>query len=137
MKFGSEDRPNYADGKANGKLEHEVVANIRTVVAEWAVAKHFNLTWSFPVYPNELHPSRKNLPDVGYNGEVRTIRTQSAIAFWKKDADKVIYGTRVLDQEYFMKVELFNPFSANDNMIDRYADASIGGFRKPISELVY
>lgn len=132
MKFGSTDRPNYAEGKANGKLEHELVASIRTLVAEWAVAKHFNLSWTFPVYPNELHGRRSHLSDVGVNGEVRTIRTQGGIPYWTKDKHKVIYGAKVLDSEYFQQVKLFKPFNANDAMLPEYRDESIGGWRMPI-----
>lgn len=133
MKFGSTDRPNYAEGKINGKLEHELLASIRTLVAEWAVAKHFNLTWTFPVYPNELHSGRSKLPDVGVNGEVRTIRTQSGIPYWSKDANKIIYGAKVIDQEYFQKVKLFCPFNANESMKDEFKDESIQGWRMPIN----
>ena len=39
-KFGSVDQPNYAQGKADGKLEPEINANIRANICEWAVAKH-------------------------------------------------------------------------------------------------
>lgn len=137
IKFGSTDRPNYADGKQAGKLQHELVASIRTMVAEWAVARHFNITWTFPVYPNEYHPQRSKLPDVGVDGEVRTIRTQDAIPYWRKDSGKIIYGTRVLDEDYFNRVELFNPFHADRFMIDRYRDDSIGGWRMPIEYLTY
>jgi hypothetical protein len=132
IKFGSTDRPNYAEGKINGKLEHELIASIRTLVAEWAVAKHFNLTWTFPVYPNELHGKRSHLPDVGVNGEVRTIRTQSGIPYWSKDSYKVIYGAKVLDSEYFKEVKLFAPFNARESMKDEYRDESIQGWRMPI-----
>jgi hypothetical protein len=113
-------------------LEHELVASIRTLVAEWAVAKHYNLTWTFPVYPNDLHGKRSALPDVGFNGEVRTIRTQSGIPFWTKDAHRVIYGAKVLDSEYFQEVKLFTPFNASEAMVDEYRDESIQGWRMPI-----
>lgn len=137
VKFGSTDRPNYAEGKINGKLEHELIASVRTLVAEWAVAKHFNLTWTFPVYPNELHNSRSHLPDVGVNGEVRTIRTQNGIPYWKKDTYKVIYGAKVLDSEYFNQVKLFKPFNARESMLDNYRDESIDGWRMPIELISY
>ena len=135
MKYGSQDRPNYAQGKAEGRLEHNLVADIRTLVAEWAVAKHFNLVWSFPIYPNELHPYRSKFPDVGTDGEVRTIRTQQGIPFWSKDAGKTIYGARVLDADYFSRVELFKPFAADKNFYDHYKDDSINGWRVPVGLL--
>ena len=31
IKFGSKDKPNYAQGKADGRLEPEINANIRAV----------------------------------------------------------------------------------------------------------
>ena len=135
MKFDSVDRPNYAEGKANGVLEHEVLANIRANVSEWAVAKHYNLSWNFPVYPNEYHGMRKNLPDVGVDGEVRTIRTKNAIPFWSKDSGKYIYGTKVVNNDKFNKVEVFNKFLANDFMKKEYEDSSINGWRVPTAIL--
>lgn len=134
MKFGSEDRPNYADGKRMGRLEPEINANIRANVSEWAVAKHYDLPWSMPWYPNELHTRRKNIPDVG-EYEVRTIRTQSAIPFWKKDADRTIFGTKVLDEEYYSVVEIYGCFTAAEYMRDEYYDHSIQGWRVPIDRL--
>lgn len=129
-KFGSEDRPNYAAGKRFGKLEHEVLANIRANVAEWAVAKQYNLSWNVPWYPNELHKARKNISDVG-DFEVRTVRTQPRLPFWKKDAGRIIYGAKVLDEEYFSLVEIFGWFEADKFMTDEYYDKDIDGWRVP------
>lgn len=134
-KFGSEDRPNYASGKRLGKLEPEINANIRANIAEWAVAREYNLSWSVPWYPNELHTRRKNIPDVG-DFEIRTIRTQNAIPFWKKDIGRTIFGVKVLDEEYYSLVEIFGSFKADDFMTDEFADASIGGWRVPIALIV-
>ena len=132
MKFGSTDRPNYAKGKAEGRLEHNLISDIRSIVSEWAVAKHYNLAWNFPVWPNEIHNQRKDLPDVGMMGEVRTLRTQNAIPFWRKDAWKVIYGAKVLDEAYFNRVKLFTPFNAKDYMLDEFCDREIDGWRLPL-----
>lgn len=134
-KFGSEDRPNYASGKKFGKLEPEINANIRANVAEWAVARQYNLAWNVPWYPNELHKQRKNIPDVG-NFEVRTVRTQPAIPFWKKDAGRIVYGVKVLDEEYFSLVEIYGWFEASKFMDETYYDKDIDGWRVPIDELV-
>ena len=98
-KMGSVDRPNYAAGKRLGKLEPEINANIRANVAEWAVARTYNMQWSVPWYPNELHGQRKDIPDVG-DVEVRTVRTRDSIPFWKKDAGRTIFGVKVIDEEY-------------------------------------
>lgn len=133
-KFGSEDRPNYYAGKRLGKLEPEINANIRANVAEWAVAKEYNLSWNVPWYPNELHKQRKNISDVG-DFEVRTVRTQPALPFWKKDAGRIIYGAKVLDEEYFSLVEVYGWFEADKFMNDKYYDKEIDGWRVPIDKL--
>lgn len=133
-KFGSEDRPNYSAGKRFGKLEPEINANIRANVAEWAVARHYNLGWNVPWYPNDLHKLRKNIPDVG-ELEVRTVRTQPAIPFWKKDAGRTVVGAKILDEEYFSIVEIYGKFQADDFMIDTFADPSIEGWRVPVELL--
>lgn len=133
-KFSSEDKPNYAEGKKAGWLEPELLANVRANVSEWAVAKHYDLSWSVPWYPNELHGRRWNIPDVG-QFEVRTIRTRDAVPFWKKDTGRIIYGTKILDEEYFSKVRIFDCFRADDFMIDDFYDSQIGGWRVPIEIL--
>ena len=133
-KFGSQDRPNYAQGKAEGKLEHELLANVRANICEWAVAKAYNLTWNMPWYPNNLHPQRKDLADVGSNVEVRSIRTQSSIPFWKKDSGKWIVGSKVLDTEYYTQAEVFGRIFADDFMTDEYYDSYISGWRVPVEK---
>lgn len=133
-KFSSEDKPNYAEGKKAGWLEPELLANVRANVSEWAVAKHYDLSWSVPWYPNELHTRRKNIPDVG-QFEVRTIRTRDAVPFWKKDAGRIIYGTKILDEDYYSKVRIFDCFRVDDFMIDDFYDQQINGWRVPIEIL--
>ena len=136
-KFGSIDKPNYADGKATGRLEHELLANIRANVSEWAAAKAYNTTWSVPWYPNELHPQRKHLSDVGDLGEVRTVRTRAAIPFWLKDIDKLIIGTKILDEEYYTSVEVYGSISPLHFMNNNYRDEAINGWRVPVEEFKY
>lgn len=133
-KFGSEDRPNYAEGKRNGRLEPELLANIRANVSEWAVAKQYNLSWNVPWYPNELHGRRKDIPDVG-NFEVRTVRTQNAIPFWQKDTGRIVFGTKILDEEYFSEVEVYGWFEADKFMNNEFFDPTISGWRVPIDRL--
>jgi len=133
-KYGSQDQPNYAKGKAEGRLEHELLANIRANVSEWAVAKAYDLPWNVPWYPNELHTNRKHIADVG-KYEVRTIRTADAIPFWKKDLGRRIYGTKVLDTEYYSQVQIYGWFEAGENLSESYFDASIGGWRMPLDKL--
>lgn len=133
-KFGSVDRPNYAAGKRLGKLEPEINANIRANVAEWAVARTYNLQWSVPWYPNEYHKQRKNISDVG-DLEIRTVRTQDSIPFWKKDSGRTIVGVKVLDEEYYSQVEIYGAFKADDYMNDTYYKADIEGWRVPIEQI--
>ena len=135
-KFGSVDQPNYAQGKADGRLEPEINANIRANICEWAVAKHYNFAWNNPWYPNTLHRRRHSLPDVGDNIEVRSIRTQDSIPFWNKDMGKVIVGTKCLDTEYFSKVEIFGTASPEEYMKEEYYDSYISGWRIPISGFI-
>lgn len=133
-KFGSIDKPNYAQGKSAGRLEHELLANVRANVSEWAAAKLFNETWSVPWYPNELHPKRKDLADVGNMTEVRTVRTRDAIPFWAKDLNKVIVGTKILDEEYYTQVEVYGSIAPARYSIPAYRDESINGWRVPVTE---
>ena len=133
-KFGSTDRPNYARGKEEGRLEHELTATIRANVAEWAVAKHYNQAWNVPWYPNELHHQRKLIADVGEEIEVRTIRTKDAIPIWFKDRGKIIVGTKVLDTEHYSEVEIYGYFRAVVDLKDEWLDEQSGAWRIPLGE---
>lgn len=133
-KFGSTDKPNYAKGKIDGKLEHELLSNIRANVCEWAVAKQYNQSWNVPWYPNSLHPQRKLLADVGANYEVRSIRTQTSIPFWKKDINNYIFGAKVLDIEYYSEVEVYGHITPTDYMTDEWYDSYIEGWRVPVEQ---
>ena len=107
---GSGLRDSYKEGKANGSLEHQMLADVRTICAEWAVAKYYGWTWNVPWWPKDEHPKRKNLPDVGEKGEVRTVRTKSSIPYWLADKGKLIIGCKVIDEEYFSEVEIYGKF---------------------------
>lgn len=135
-KFGSEDRPNYAEGKKNGSLQHDLTSNTRTITAEMAVAKATKNTFNYPVYENYLHPSRKHLADVGQNLEVRTVRTRGEVPLWKKDAGKVIVGCYVPDEDYFSEVEIYGWVLADDVIgKEEFSDPYIGGWRYPLDRL--
>jgi hypothetical protein len=131
-KFDSTDAPNYAKGKTEGVLEHDLLAGIRANVSEWAAARVFNISWNLPWYPNELHPARKDIADIGQNSEVRTVRTKSAIPFWKKDLDKVIVGTKILNDDHFNTVNVYGYFHPSAFAIDEFWDQTIDGWRVPI-----
>lgn len=108
MKWGSIDRENYAgDNKRN--LEPEIAANVRTIVAEYAVAKLYKKSFTFPFYPNEEHPYRKDIAEVGTNIEVKTIRTKDEIPVFPKDIREgwILVGARVLDRDYYSEVEVY------------------------------
>ena len=133
-KFGSKDKPNYAQGKADGRLEPEINANIRANVCEWAVAKQYHLAWNTPWYPNSLHTKRYPIADVGTNIEVRSIRTQDSIAFWGKDRDRIIIGTKCLDTEYYSSVEIYGYIKPDEFAKPEYYDSYINGWRVPITK---
>ena len=108
MKWGSVDRPNYAGENKNG-MEPEIAANVRAIVAEYAVAKHYKLPHIVPFYPNNEHYYRKDIPDVLPNLEVRTIRTYDAIPLWEKDKKEnlILIGTHVKDRDYYSEVDIY------------------------------
>lgn len=136
-KWGSQDSDTYSVGKEDGKLEPKLMSEIRSVVAEYAVAKSTNTTWNFPWYPNELHRLRKNMPDVGVNGEVRNVRgVSNAFPVWRKDAGKIIIGTRVLGSDYFTAVEVFGYIKADDVIgVDEYIDVYGNFWRVPAEKM--
>lgn len=135
LKKDSVDRPGYAVGKRFGALEHELLANIRANVAEYAVAKHYGLAWNMPWYPNDQHKKRKDIADVGDSLEVRTVRTQDAIPVWPKDISKdaTIIGCKVLDPEHFTQVEIYGYYPARESNKIEWRDPRIGGHRIPLS----
>ncbi len=110
MKWGSDSNDYYNQGKTNGALQHQLLAEVRTISAEWAVAKHYGKSWNVPWYPNGEHSKRKDLPDVGDRGEVRTVRTMDAIPYWLKDTGKLIIGCKVIDETYYSSVEIYGTF---------------------------
>ena len=134
IKFGSEDRPNYAgDNKKN--LEPEIAANVRTIVAEYAVAKLYKKSFTFPFYPNEEHPFRKDIAEVGTNIEVKSIRTKDEIPVFPKDIRKgwILVGARVLDRDYYSQVEVFGWIPMMDIVNhDEWKYAPEGSWRIPL-----
>jgi len=98
MKWGSVDRDNYA-GDNKKFLEPEIAANVRTIVAEYSVAKLYKQPLVFPFYPNSEHPYI----------EVKSVRTRDAIPVFPKDVEKsgILVGVRVLDRDYYSEVEVY------------------------------
>jgi len=137
LKKESKDRPNYAAGKTAGLLEHDLLANIRANVVEYSAAKLYGVTWTFPWYPNEQHPRRKDHPDIHTNVEVRAVRTRTEIPVWQKDVDKkaIICGGKVLDDTYFSEVEIYGHIPARDAVRQEWFDTQSNCWRVPINEL--
>lgn len=135
MKFGSEDRPNYAgDNKRN--LEPEIAANVRTIVAEYAVAKLYKKSFTFPFYPNSEHPFRKDIAEVGTNIEVKSIRTKDEIPVFPKDIREgwLLVGARVIDRDYYSEVEVFGWLKMEDCQRDEWKYAPEGSWRIPLDQ---
>lgn len=132
MKWGSTDRPNYA-GENKRKLEPEIAANTRAIVAEYAVAKHYKLPHVVPFYPNNEHYYRKEIPDVLNNIEVRTIRTMDAIPVWAKDKRPglIIVGTFVTDKDYYSEVDVYGWMKSEDCYRDEWYYAPEDSWRVP------
>lgn len=131
-KWDSVDRPNYAQGKTNGKLEPELLAIIRANVCEWAVAKMYNIGWNVPWYPNELHPVRQHISDVGWQCEVRSVRTANAVPFWTKDLGKLLIAAKCLDEVKYSQVFVFGHLEPENYMQDVFYDEAIKGWRIPL-----
>lgn len=133
MKWGSIDRPNYAD-KSN--LEPEVAANVRTIVAEYAVAKAYKQPLTFPFYPNEEHGFRKNFADVGSNIEVKSVRTRDEIPVFPKDIREgfILVGVRVLDRDYYSEVEIYGWLNMDDVQREEWFYKPEGSWRIPLDQ---
>lgn len=138
-KVDSVDKPNYAKGKEDGSLEHDLNAAIRSALAECAVALVTEQVWGASyTYSNRFHEHRWHLADVGQKTEVRTIRTSNAIPIWEKDKGKTIVGCEVIDPERFTKVKIFGYVIAEDAMQPQYFDPDprMNGWRYPIDLLL-
>ena len=135
MKWGSTDRPNYA-GDNKRYLEPEIAANVRTIVAEYAVAKLYKQPYVFPFYPNDEHPFRKFNPDVFPNIEVKSIRTKDAIPVFPKDIQYgyILVGARVLDRDYYSEVEVFGWLPIEECVKPEYHYKPENSWRVPLDQ---
>lgn len=135
-KYGSVDRPNYA-GDNKRFLEPEIAANVRSCVAEYAVAKLLRQPWVFPWYPNSEHWYRKDFPDVGSNIEVKTVRTRTDFPVFRKDIREGMYlvGARVTDEDFYTEVEVFGYMPITEAARDEWYDAPNGYWRVPVDAL--
>ena len=136
MKWGSIDRPNY-DGENKKFLEPEIAANVRTIVAEYAVAKLYKKPLVFPFYPNEEHGYRKEFADVGNNIEVKSVRTRDEIPVFPKDIKEgfILVGARVLDRDYYSEVEVYGWLPMEEIAThDEWKYAPEGSWRIPLDQ---
>lgn len=132
MKRGSIDRPNYA-GENKKKLEHELIANIRTIVTEKAVSKLYKAQMAFPFYDNSEHSWRSKFPDVMPNYEVKSVRTKDAIPLFKKDNKPgfILVGTFVTDTDYFSEVDVWGWMPVEDGYKKEFWSPNEGFWRIP------
>jgi hypothetical protein len=135
MKFGSIDRPNYA-GDNKRYLEPEIAANVRTIVAEYAVAKLYKQPFTFPFYTNEEHYFRKDFPDVMPCYEVKSVRTKDEIPVFPKDirAGVILVGARVLDRDYYSEVEVYGWLPTEECTKDEYHYPPENSWRIPLDK---
>jgi hypothetical protein len=82
--WGKADAPHY---KRN-RMEDERTASVAGCVAELAVAKATNRYWSGHVWEAKDHKRYRDCPDVGYNIEVRRIRTRREAAVRRHQVGK-------------------------------------------------
>jgi hypothetical protein len=103
------------------RMEDDRTAQVAACVAELAVAKHVNQFWSGHVWHGTHHSRYKDLPDVGFNIEVRRLRTKKSAAVRKHQVGKglilfaakpvppelrfvIIYGCRDYDESWALGV---------------------------------
>lgn len=132
MKWGSVDRPNYA-GANKSKLEPELMANMRTIVTEYAVSKLYKTPLVFPFYDNSEHSWRSKFPDVMPNFEVKSIRTKDAIPLFKKDNKPgyFLVGTFVTDTNTFSEVDVWGWMPIEDGYKEEFWSPNEGFWRIP------
>lgn len=138
QKMDSEDKESYAIGRKNKYLEHDLVNSVRANISEWAVARHYALSWNGGfTYPNSEHGRRRYLPDVGVNLEVRTRRTGGEFAFWEYEVNKEGYAvfTEVVDDENFKEVRIVGWLPIEDCGKPEYFDKGNKRFYVPTEAL--
>jgi hypothetical protein len=97
----------------------------------------YKKSFTFPFYPNEEHPYRKDIAEVGTNIEVKTIRTKDEIPVFSKDIRPgwLLVGARVLDRDYYSQVEIFGWLKMEDiPPHDEWLYVPEGSWRIPLDE---
>ena len=114
--WGTEDAKYYD----RSKMQEDRLAQPAAAICELAVAKYTGQYWHGGVWPRSDHGKYKHLADVGDDIEVRRVRTANAVKVRTKDAGKIVWGARIVDDEY-RKVEILGFISADEVI------ASLGG----------
>jgi hypothetical protein len=83
------------------RMQDDRTAQVAAAACELAVAKHVNQYWSGSVWHKEYHNRHKNMADVGYNIEVRRVRTRNSVAVRSKDLGKglILWAARAIEPE--------------------------------------
>jgi hypothetical protein len=98
-RWGSKDAPHYAD---KARQEDNRTAEVAAALCELAVAKLTNRYWHGHVWHHTEHQKYRDLPDVGYNIEVRRLRTRDTVAIRRHQNDKsnlIVFAARVIGAE--------------------------------------
>ena len=84
------------------RMEDDRTAQVAACVCELAVAKATNRYWSGHVWPANEHRARRDTPDVGYNMEVRRVRTSLHAAVRRHQVGKglVLFVAQAIPPEF-------------------------------------
>jgi hypothetical protein len=134
-KKSSQNTDNYQRGVDAGALLPDVEAATRSNLAECAVAYLLKESWNMPLYSNRLHYIRKNIPDVGSDIDVKSLRTDFRLPVIEKDRGRRIYGCHV--SEDYETVEILGWIHSVDAMKPEFyvEERKFKGYRVPLDKL--
>lgn len=81
-------------------MESDKYAQVAAAICELAVARHTNQYWHAGVWHCSEQPKYGSMADVGEDIEVRRVRTANAVKVRRKDKGKIVWGARIVDEEY-------------------------------------
>jgi len=95
------------------RMQPDAYAQVAAAACECAVARFTNQYWHAGVWHHtEKFKYGKNA-DVGHDIEVRRVRTGNAVMVRTKDVGKIVWGARIVDEEY-RKVEILGFIPADE-----------------------
>jgi hypothetical protein len=106
--WGRADAPHYD----RSRMEEDRKAQAASVMCEIAVARYTNQYFHGHVWHYSERNKYRHLADVGRCLEVRRLRTATGVPVRKSDAGKIVWGARIVDNEY-RKVELLGCVEAD------------------------